>query len=120
MKKFRFKLEKYLEVTRRKKDEAERRFADASRLLEEAKLRLTELLHEMQKGQRDYDVLIENGKRVTVGVLMTYNSFFDFKRRQIEQQQQTIMECKAQKQKRLNELLKIMSRLKMMSYQPIW
>ncbi|MBQ9365488.1 MAG: flagellar export protein FliJ [Schwartzia sp.] len=112
MKKFRFKLEKYLEVTRRKKDEAERRFADASRLLEEAKLRLTELLHEMQKGQRDYDVLIENGKRVTVGVLMTYNSFFDFKRRQIEQQQQTIMECKAQKQKRLNELLKIMSRLK--------
>ena len=31
MKKFRFKLEKYLDVTRRRKDEAERRFAEIGR-----------------------------------------------------------------------------------------
>ena len=37
MKKFRFKLETLLGVTRRKKEDAERRFAEATRALEEAR-----------------------------------------------------------------------------------
>ena len=93
MKKFRFKLEKYLDVTRRRKDEAERRFAEASRRLEEAREKLGQLLMEMAQGQKDYAALIGAGKRITVGTLMTYNSFFNWKRQQIE-------------------LMKIMSRLK--------
>ncbi|MGP1366983.1 MAG: flagellar export protein FliJ [Schwartzia sp. (in: firmicutes)] len=112
MKKFRFKLEKYLDVTRRRKDEAERRFAEASRRLEEARERLGQLLVEMAQGQKDYADLISEGKRITVGTLMTYNSFFNWKRQQIEQQQQTILECQAAKQKCLQELMKIMNRLK--------
>lgn len=112
MKKFRFKLEKYLDVTRRRKDEAERRFAEASRRLEEARDKLGQLLMEMAQGQKDYADLVGAGKRVTVGTLMTYNSFFNWKRQQIEQQQQIILECQAAKQKCLQELMKIMSRLK--------
>ena len=37
MKKFRFKLETLLGVTRRKKEDAERRFAEATRALDEAR-----------------------------------------------------------------------------------
>ncbi len=112
MKKFRFKLEKYLDVTRRRKEEAERRFAEASRRLEEARERLGQLLAEMAQGQKDYAALIGAGKRITVGTLMTYNSFFNWKRRQIEEQQQVILDCQMEKQKRLKELMDMMSRLK--------
>lgn len=112
MKKFRFKLEKYLDVTRRRKEEAERRFAEASRRLEEARDKLGQLLVEMAQGQKDYAALIGAGKRITVGTLMTYNSFFNWKRQQIEHQQQVILECQAEKQRCLQELMKIMSRLK--------
>ncbi|MBQ7516660.1 MAG: flagellar export protein FliJ [Schwartzia sp.] len=112
MKKFRFKLEKYLEVTRRKKEDAERRFAEATQALEAARQKLAVLLEEMQQGQRDYAELMKAGKRITVGRLMTYNSFFNWKRRQIEQQQQTILECQSHRQKCLEELMKMMSRLK--------
>ena len=112
MKKFRFKLEKYLEVTRRKKDDAERRFAEATQRLEAARKKLDELLEEMQQGQRDYAELTKAGKRITVGLLTTYHSFFNWKRRQIETQQQTILECQANRQKCLKALLEIMSRLK--------
>ena len=62
MKKFRFKLEKYLDVTRRRKDEAERRFAEVSRRLEEAREKLGQLLMEMAQGQKDYATLISAGK----------------------------------------------------------
>ncbi len=112
MKKFRFKLEKYLEVTRRKKDEAERQFAEASRLLEESKVQLQVLMQEMQKGKQDYDELVSAGKRTTVGKLMTFNSFFAWKRNQIARQQQVIVECQADKKIKLNALLKLMSKLK--------
>jgi flagellar FliJ protein len=47
-----------------------------------------------------------------VGTLMTYNSFFNYKREQIEQQQHYIMECQAERQKRMTELVKIMNKLK--------
>ena len=72
-----------------KKDEAEVRFAEASRLLEEQKKQLTLLLQEMQQGQRDYENLTQ-AKHITVGTLMTYNSFFAWKRDQIEMQQQAV------------------------------
>ena len=75
MKKFKFQLETLLRVTQRKKDDAEREFAEASRRLEEAREGLSTLLDEMQRGQRDYDALSQEGVRVTVGRLMTFNSF---------------------------------------------
>ena len=60
MKKFKFQLETLLRVTRRKKDDAEREFAAASRRLEEAREGLQTLLAEMQKGQQDYDALSQS------------------------------------------------------------
>ena len=50
MKKFRFKLEKYLEVTRRKKEDAELKFAEATRLLDEAREYLQQLFAGNGKG----------------------------------------------------------------------
>ena len=40
------------------------------------------------------------------------NSFFNWKRTQIEEQQQLILRVRGEKQQRLNELMKIMSYLK--------
>lgn len=112
MKKFKFQLETLLRVTRRKKDDAEREFAAASRRLEEAREGLNTLMAEMQKGQRDYDALSQEGVRVTVGRLMAFNSFFAWKREQIEMQQSIVLQMKAEKQKKLKALMEIMSYLK--------
>ena len=112
MKKFKFQLENLLRVTRRKKDDAEREFAEASRRLEEAREGLSTLLDEMQRGQRDYDALSQEGVRVTVGRLMTFNSFFAWKREQIEMQQGIVLQMKGEKQKKLKALMEVMSYLK--------
>ena len=112
MKKFKFQLETLLRVTRRKKDDAEREFAAASRRLEEAREGLHTLLDEMQRGQRDYDALSQEGVRVTVGRLMTFNSFFAWKREQIEMQQGIVLQMKGEKQKKLKALMDVMSYLK--------
>ena len=112
MKKFKFQLETLLRVTRRKKDDAEREFAAASRRLEEAREGLQTLLAEMQKGQQDYDALSQEGVRVTVGRLMAFNSFFAWKREQIEMQQGIVLQMKGEKQKKLKALMEIMSYLK--------
>lgn len=112
MKKFKFQLETLLRVTKRRKDDAERDFAAASRRLEEARDGLNTLLAEMQKGQRDYDALSQEGVRVTVGKLMTFNSFFAWKREQIEMQQGIVLQMKAEKQKKLKALMEVMSYLK--------
>jgi len=112
MKKFKFQLETLLRVTRRKKDDAEREFAEASRRLEEAREGLNTLLDEMQRGQRDYDALSQEGVRVTVGRLMTFNSFFAWKREQIEMQQGIVLQMKGEKQKKLKALMDVMSYLK--------
>lgn len=112
MKKFRFQLETLLRVTRRKKDDAEREFATASRNLEEARDGLNTLMMEMQKGQQDYDALSREGVRVTVGRLMAFNSFFAWKREQIEMQQGIVLQMKGEKQKKLKALMEIMSYLK--------
>ena len=105
MKKFRFKLETLLGVTRRKKEDAERRFAEATRALEEARAQLAEYLQEMQKVQAEYTEQTKEGKRISVGRVMTYTSYVNWKRQQIEQQQQTILEVQTVRQQRLKELL---------------
>ena len=112
MKKFRFKLETLLSVTRRKKEDAERLFAEATRRLEEERARLTELLQEMQRVQAEYAEQTKEGKRISVGRLMTYTSYVNWKREQIEAQQQAIMQAQAERQKRLKELLALISKLK--------
>ena len=112
MKKFKFQLETLLRVTRRKKDDAERDFAAAARKVEEAREGLNTLMEEMQKGQRDYDALAQEGVRVTVGRLMAFNRFFAWKREQIEMQQGILLQMKAEKQKKLQALMEVMSYLK--------
>ena len=91
MKKFKFQLETLLKVTKMKKEEAEVALGKASRKLEEARMGLETLLAEMQKGQQDYDALSQEGTRVTIGRLMSFNSFFAWKREQIEMQQNILL-----------------------------
>lgn len=112
MKKFKFQLETLLKVTRMKKEDAETAFAEASRKLEEGKQVLAVLLAEMQQGQRDYEALSSEGTRVTVGRLMTFNSFFAWKREQIGMQQNINLQLRGEKQKKLRELMESMSELK--------
>ena len=111
MKRFRFKLETLLKVTRSKKDEAEVRFAEASRKLEADKEKLGELLAEMRQGRKDYDRLTD-GYTISLGRLLTFNSFFEWKREQIESQQEQILRSRAERQKRLKALLQLMNKLK--------
>ncbi|MBR1729636.1 MAG: flagellar export protein FliJ [Selenomonadaceae bacterium] len=112
MKKFKFQLETLLKVTKRKKEDAELKFAEVSRRLEEEQKKLEILLKEMKQGQTEYAELTGEGKRVTIGVIMTYNAFFNWKRQQIEEQQRTILKTNNEKQKRLKELMKLMTYLK--------
>lgn len=112
MKKFKFQLETLLKVTKRKKEEAEIKFAEASRILEELRQQLQVLLSEMQQGQRDYESLMQEGKKVTVDAIMIYTSYINFKREQIEKQQQLILEARGKKQKCLDILLQLMNKLK--------
>ncbi|MBQ9615835.1 MAG: flagellar export protein FliJ [Selenomonadaceae bacterium] len=112
MKKFKFQLETLLKVTRMKKEDAEVKFAEVSRRLEEQRARLTQLLEEMQRGQREYEELSGEGKTLTVGRIMTFNSFFNWKRMQIEEQQKLILKTREEKQRALKELMDVMSYLK--------
>ena len=112
MKKFRFQLETLLKVTRMKKEEAEVAFAEAVRRLEEARAYQRRLLEEMQQGQLDYENLSKEGTRIKIGTLMSFNQFFGWKRQQIEDQQQVILQANAERQKRLKVLMEQMSALK--------
>ena len=112
MKRFRFQLETLLKVTRMKKEEAEVRFAETTRKLEAERQKLTQLLNEMQQAQQDYEEISREGRKITIGRLMAFNSFFAWKREQIEQQQQVILEVKKERQQRLRELMEVMSYLK--------
>ena len=47
-----------------------------------------------------------------MGRLMTFNSFFNWKREQIESQQRVIMEKQAVRQKKMQELVAVMNKLK--------
>ena len=112
MKKFRFQLETLLKVTRMKKEEAEVAFAEAVRRLEDARAYQRRLLEEMQRGQQDYENLSKEGTRIKIGTLMSFNRFFGWKRQQIEDQQQVILQANAERQKRLKALMEQMSALK--------
>ncbi|MDD6133821.1 MAG: flagellar export protein FliJ [Selenomonadaceae bacterium] len=112
MKKFKFQLETLLKVTRMKKEDAEVAFAEASRKVEEAREALDGLLREMQQGQQEYEALSMEGTKVTVGRLMTFNSFFAWKREQIEMQQGILLQMRNERQKKLKELMDVMSYLK--------
>ena len=113
MKRFKFQLETLLKVTKRKKEDAEQKFAAASRALEENRQRLQMLLREMKQGQDEYAALVTGeGKTVKVGVIMTYNTFFNWKRQQIEAQQMAVIDAMNEKQRRLKVLMKLMTQLK--------
>ena len=112
MKKFKFQLETLLKVTKRKKDDAELKFAESSRKLEECRARLQVLLKEMAEGQQEFADMTGEGKTVTIGVIMTYNEFFNWKRDQIEKQQQLILKATQDKQQKLKILMQLMTYLK--------
>ena len=107
MKKFRFKLETLLKVTRMNKEKAQVALATATKEVEEARAVLQVYL-----GHRDYDELTGEGKTISLGRLMTFNSFFNWKREQIEAQQHTIMEKQAVRQQKMHELIAVMNKLK--------
>lgn len=112
MKKFKFQLETLLKVTRRKKDDAEMAFAEVSRRLEEHRARLHELLQELQAGQHEYSEMTAEGRTVKVGVIVTYNNFFNWKREQIESQQQLILKTMQERQQKLKKLMELITYLK--------
>lgn len=112
MKKFKFQLETLLKVTKRRKDDAEMQFAEASRYLEECRAKLQELLREMKEIQEEFAALTSEGKTITIGRIMIYNQFFNWKRTQIEQQQQVILKATQDKQQKLKALMKLMTYLK--------
>lgn len=111
VKKFKFQLETLLKVTKMKRDEAEVAFAEATRQLENAQAQLRQYLQNMRQGQLDYERLTTKGT-ISLGKLMAYNSFFDWKRAQIENQQQIILKCRQERQRKLATLLEVIHRLK--------
>ena len=112
MKKFKFQLETLLKVTKRKKDDAEMKFAEASRKLEEERSKLQVLLRELKESQEEFANKTGAGKTVTIGVIMTYNDFFNWKRGQIEKQQDVILRATQDKQQKLKILMQLMTYLK--------
>ena len=112
MKKFKFKLETLLQVTQRKKDDAEMQFAEVSRRLEEHRKNLQQLLQQLQAGQREFSEMTSEGKKVSVNVITTYNNFFNWKRQQIEQQQDLILRTSQERQQKLRKLMELMTYLK--------
>lgn len=112
MKKFKFQLETLLKVTKRKKDDAEMKFAESSRKLEEERAKLQVLLRELKECQDEFATKTSAGKTVTIGVIMTYNNFFNWKRKQIEQQQDVILKATQDKQQKLKILMQLMTYLK--------
>ena len=112
MKKFKFQLETLLKVTKRKKDDAEMKFAEASRYLEECRAQLQLLMRELQEVQEEFASLTGVGKSITIGRIMVYNQFFNWKREQIEKQQQVVLKATQEKQQKLKILMKIMTYLK--------
>ena len=112
MKKFKFQLETLLKVTKRKKDDAEMQFAESSRKLEECRARLQVLLRELAEGQKEFADMTGEGKTVTIGVIMMYNEFFNWKRREIAKQQDVILKATQDKQQKLKILMQLMTYLK--------
>ena len=112
MKKFRFQLETLLKVTRRKKYDAELKFAEASRKLEEARQKQQQLLEELQEVQKEYESMTSEGHSINVNQIVMYNDYFNWKRMQIANQQQVVLRAQGEKQKCLKALMEVMSYLK--------
>lgn len=112
MKKFKFQLETLLKVTQRKKDEAEMQFAEVTRRLEEQRAQLQVLLQELQSGQAEYAERTSEGKTITVDVIMIYTNFVNWKREQIEQQQQLILRTMQERQQKLKKLMDLITYVK--------
>lgn len=112
MKKFKFQLETLLKVTKRKRDDAEMAFAEVSRRLEAHRETLQKLLQELQAGQAEYSNMTGAGRSVKINTIVTYNNFFNWKREQIEQQQQVILKTMQERQQKLKKLMEIMTYLK--------
>lgn len=112
MKKFKFQLETLLKVTKRKKDDAEQKFAESSRKLEECRAKLQILMRELAEGQAEFSDKTAEGRTITVDVIMMYNRFFNWKRHQIEQQQDLILKATQDKQQKLKILMQLMTYLK--------
>ena len=112
MKKFKFQLETLLKVTQRKKDEAQMQFAEVSRRLEEHRTHLQTLLQELQSGQAEFAEKTSEGKTITVDVIMIYTNFFNWKREQIEQQQQLILKTMQERQQKLKKLMDLITYVK--------
>ena len=112
MKKFKFQLETLLKVTKRKKDDAEMQFAESSRKLEECRAKLQVLLRELAEGQKEFADMTGEGKTVTIGIIMMYNEFFNWKRREIAKQQEVILKATQDKQQKLKILMQLMTYLK--------
>lgn len=87
-------------------------FAEVSRRLEGHREQLQKFLQELQAGQQEYSALTGVGKTVTINTVMTYNNFFNWKREQIEQQQQLILKTMQERQQKLKALMEIMTYLK--------
>lgn len=112
MKKFRFKLDTLLKVTRMNKEQAQVALALAVREQEEAREQLQEYLREMAQGQQDYAELTGEGKTISLGRLTTFNSFFNWKREQIEAQMRLLLAKQTVRQQKLQELVAVMNKLK--------
>ncbi|MDD3115578.1 MAG: flagellar export protein FliJ [Anaerovibrio sp.] len=112
MKKFRFKLDTLLKVTRMNKEQAQVALALAVREQEEAREQLQEYLREMAQGQQDYAELTGEGKTISLGRLTTFNSFFNWKREQIEAQMRLLLAKQTARQQKLQELVAVMNKLK--------
>lgn len=111
MKKFKFQLEALRKVTQMKKEQAEVELAKASKLLQEQLANREKLKQEMEDGLADYDRLTK-AARINVGTLMTYNSFFAWKREQLQLQDTDIAQSEAIRSQRLQELIEIANKLK--------
>jgi len=112
LKKFRFKLDTLLKVTRMNKEQAQVALALAVREQEEAREQLQEYLREMAQGQQDYAELTGEGKTISLGRLTTFNSFFNWKREQIEAQMRLLLAKQTARQQKLQELVAVMNKLK--------
>lgn len=112
MKRFRFKLETLLKVTRMNKEQAQVALAIATKELEAAREQLQVYLQDMAQGQKDYNEMTGAGKTISLGRLMTFNSFFNYKREQIEAQMQLILQRQQIRQQKMQELVAIMNKLK--------
>jgi flagellar FliJ protein len=111
MKKFQFQLASLLKVTKMNKDRSEVKLAQAAQYLINQKKSLTIFEKEMQDGLQEYEVMTVSTK-INITMLTNYSSFFSWKRSQIEQQKQEIIQAEQERIQRLEELKVVMNKLK--------